>query len=139
VAAPAGWQIKQNPGVEFGTGVVSFTDPSGRAEFAVAMDPAANASSPELYAAKMDIVMQQVPGYSLDNIEPGSLGTTPTLRRNFTLQQRTESGQTVNVRAFQIAVLRGNVAYILYGSAPAPDFPEFESRLNGIVQTFTFL
>jgi hypothetical protein len=139
VTAPPGWRIKQSPDVEFGTGLVSFTDPTGKAEFALAADPSANAASPELYAAKMDIAMQQVPGYALDNIEPGNIGSAPTLRRNFTLQKRTDNGQTVNTRAFQVAVLRGTTAYILYGEAPATDFPTFESQLNQIVRSFTFL
>ena len=138
---PPGWTVQNDPPVIFGRGVVSFKDPSGLAEFAVGLDENAQAVSPELYAAKMDLFMQEQlkEAYASESILPGNVGSSPSLRRNFTVIQRTPNGAPINTRAFQVAVVRGSSAYVLYGSAPAASWPMFGAQLEQIAGSFRFL
>lgn len=133
LAAPGDWQVRAAPPAAFGSGVVAFRDPTGRAEVVVAVDDEATVVSPELYAARMDLAMQRAPGYALESVFPGVLGNTPSLRRNFSVTQR--SGAT---RGFQVAALRGTTPFILSASAPRAEYPAFERTLEQILGSFQF-
>jgi hypothetical protein len=139
VAAPAEWQQRQRPQVEFGEGIIGFRDPTGRAEVAVAFDPSTDVPSPELYAARMDLAMQTVPGYALVNAVPGVTANAPSLRRNFSLTQRDSTGRvTGELRGFQVTLLRGTVPFIISGTANGTEYRNFEGVFEQILGTFSF-
>ncbi len=139
IAAPRDWSVVDQPHVLFGSGIVEFRDPSGRAGLSIAVDANGRAVSPELYAASMELAMQQqVPGYALDSVQPGSTAANPSVRRIFTFTQRDSSGRDLNVRAFQITVLRGTTPYIITASAPADQFQQLGATFDRMVDTFRF-
>jgi hypothetical protein len=139
LSAPADWVTLPQPLALFGTAVVQFGDPSGRAELNVAVDTASKAVSPELYAATMEITMQQqVPGYAGEQFVPGSTSGQPSVRRVFTFTQRDAAGHDLQARSFQVTVLKGSTPYIISGSAPAEQFQLYASIFDQMVQTFRF-
>jgi hypothetical protein len=138
LAAPPDWTRADGPSVLFGTGVVEFHDPSGRAGLSVAVDPAGRVVSPELYAASMELNMQQVPGYALDQVQPGTTAGNPSVKRIVTFTQRDSAGTDVNARAFQLTVLKGSTPYILTASAPADQFAQFSPIFDRMVDSFRF-
>ena len=138
IAIPSDWKVGQQPTAEFGTGIVAFKDPTGVGQLIVAQDPQAQAVSPELYAAKMEIQMENADGYALDTVVPGMIGNSPSLRRNYSVNQKNAAGQQVTVKGFQLTVLRGKVPYILTASAPANQYDSFAQTFDQIVGTFTF-
>jgi hypothetical protein len=139
IAAPADWSRDEQPQALFGTGVVGFHDPGGRAEMDVAVDSSNRAVSPELYAATMELAMnQQVPGYAAEQMQPGTTAGNPSIRRVFTFTMRDASGRELQARGFQIAVLKGSTPYIISGSAPAEQFQQFSSTFDRVVQSFQF-
>src|SRR5712691_2655787 len=139
VSAPADWVALPQPLALFGTAVVQFSDPRGRAELNVAVDTASKAVSPELYAATMEIVMQQqVPGYAGEQFVPGSTSGQPSVRRVFTFTQRDAAGHELQARSFQITVLKGSTPYIISGSAPAEQFQRYMPTFDQMVQSFRF-
>lgn len=137
LAAPSAWQTQTAPPAEFGTGVVAFRDPSGQAEFSVAVDTNTQVASPELYAAKLDIAMQRIPGYAQEAIVPGLIGNTPTLRRDFSVSQRV-GGRETTATGFQVAVLRGRTPYILTATAPTDQFQRFSPTFEQMLDSFAF-
>ncbi len=139
ISAPADWVTSAQPPALFGTGVVQFRDPSGRAELNVAVDSAARAVSPELYAASMDLAMQQqLPGYAAEQTSPGSTAGQPSIRRVFTFTQRDAAGQDTQARSFQVTVLKGSTPYLISGSAPAAQFEQYTPIFDQMVQSFRF-
>lgn len=138
LAAPADWTIRAAPESEFGRGVVGFRDPSGRADLTVAIDQEADVVSPELYAARMDLAMQRAPGYALEAIVPSVTANQPSLRRNFTISGRDQSGREIAATGFQVALLRGRTPYIVAGSAPSTEFARFNRTFDQIVGTLSF-
>ena len=139
LSAPADWVALPQPLALFGTAVVQFSDPSSRAELNVAVDTASKAVSPELYAATMEIAMQQqVPGYAGEQFVPGSTSGQPSVRRVFTFTQRDAAGHDLQARSFQITVLKGSTPYIISGSAPAEEFQRYMPTFDQMVQTFRF-
>lgn len=139
IGAPADWKAADQPQALFGTPAVEFRDASGRASLGVAVDSNGRAVSPELYAAGMEIAMgQQVPGYALENVVPGSTAGQPSVRRTFTFTQKDASGREMNARAFQVTVLKGQTPYIITASAPADQFPQFSDAFDQMVESFRF-
>jgi hypothetical protein len=139
IGSPADWTRADQPQTLFGTGVVQFREPSGRAALAIAVDTSSKAVSPELYAAGMDIAMQQqVPGYAAEQVLPSSVSGNPALRRVFTFTQRDASGRDLQARAFQTVVIKGQTPYILMGSAPAEQFAQFSPMFDQMVESFRF-
>jgi len=139
VGAPADWATLPQPLALFGTPVVQFRDPSALAEFDVAVDSAAKAVSPELYAATMEITMQQqVPGYAGEQFVPGTTAGQPAVRRVFTFTQRDAAGNDHQARSFQVTVLKGATPYIISGSAPAEQFERYSPTFDQVVESFRF-
>jgi hypothetical protein len=138
IAAPPDWTRTDGPQVLFGTGVVEFRDTTGWAGVSVSVDAAARAVSPELYAASMELSMQQVPGYSLEQVQPGTTAGNPSVRRIVTFTQRDSAGGEVNARAVQLTVLKGSTPYILTASAPADQFAQFSPLFDRMVDSFRF-
>ena len=139
LSAPTDWVPLPQPLALFGTAVVQFSDPSGRAELNVAVDTTSKAVSPELYAATMEIAMQQqVPGYAGEQFVPGSTSGQPSVRRVFTFTQRDAAGRDLQARSFQVTVLKGSTPYIISGSAPAEQFQQYMPTFDQMVQTFRF-
>ncbi|HLZ28874.1 MAG TPA: hypothetical protein VKV73_16285 [Chloroflexota bacterium] len=139
LSAPVDWARSAQPQSLFGTSVVQFRDPSVQAELDVAVDNASKAVSPELYAATMEIAMQQqVPGYAAEESQPGSTGGNPSVRRVFTFTQRDAAGTDNQARGFQVAVVKGSTPYIISGSAPSEQFEAFSGMFNQVVETFRF-
>jgi hypothetical protein len=139
IAAPPEWSVVDQPQVLFGSGIVEFRDPSGRAALSVAVDSNGRAVSPELYAASMELAMQQqVPGYALDSVQPSTTAANPSVRRAFTFTQRDSSGRDLTTRAFQITVLRGTTPYIITASAPADQFQQLGATFERMVDSFRF-
>jgi hypothetical protein len=139
ISAPADWPKADTAQTLFGTGVVQFRDPSGQAEVDVAVDTATRVVSPELYAASMEITMQQqVPGYASEQVLPTATSNNPSIRRVFTFTQRDASGRDVQARGFQVTVLKGSTPYIISGSAPAEQFQQYGATFDQMVETFRF-
>jgi hypothetical protein len=139
LGAPSDWQTVAEPLPLFGSGVVQFRDPSGRAELEVAVDSTTRAVSPELYAANMEIAMQQqVPGYALEQVQPSSTGGQPSIRRVFTFTQRDATGRDLQARSFQVVVLKGSTPYIISGSTPADQFQQYSASFDRMVESFGF-
>lgn len=139
VSQPADWVRIDQPASLFGTPVVAFSDPSGRAELDVAVDANTKAVSPELYAASMEIAMrQQVPGYASEQVQPGATAGSPSVRRVFTFMQHDASGQDHQARGFQVTLVKGSTPYIISGSAPADQFQQFSPTFDQIVDSFRF-
>jgi len=139
LSAPTEWVTLPQPQSLFGTGIVQFSDPSGRAELNVAVDNVSKAVSPELYAATMEIAMQQqVPGYAGEQFVPGSTSGQPSVRRVFTFTQRDAAGHDRQARSVQVTVLKGSTPYIISGSAPAEQFQQYQPTFDQMVQTFRF-
>jgi hypothetical protein len=139
LGAPADWQSVPEPLPLFGSGVVQFRDPSGRAELEVAVDSTTRAVSPELYAASMEIAMQQqVPGYALEQVQPSSTAGQPSIRRVFTFTQRDATGRDLQARSFQVVVLKGSTPYIISGSTPADQLQQYSASFDQMVESFGF-
>jgi hypothetical protein len=139
ISAPADWPQTDQAQTLFGTGVVEFHDPSGRAQLDVAVDTSSRVVSPELYAASIEITMQQqVPGYASEQVLPSATSNSPSIRRVFTFTQRDASGRDVQARGFQVTVLKGSTPYIISGSAPAEQFQQYSAMFDQIVETFRF-
>jgi len=139
LSAPVDWARSAAPQSLFGTSVVQFRDPSVQAELDVAVDSTSRAPSPELYAATMEIAMQQqVPGYAAEESQPGSTAGNPSVRRVFTFTQRDAAGNDNQARGFQVAVVKGSTPYIIAGSAPAEQFEAFSATFDKVVETFRF-
>jgi hypothetical protein len=138
IGAPPDWTRADGPAVLFGTGVVEFHDASGQAALSVAVDATGRVVSPELYAASMELSMQQVPGYALEQVQPGTTAGNPSVKRILTFTQRDSAGGEVNARAFQLTVLKGSTPYILTASAPADQFARFAPIFDRMVDSFRF-
>ena len=139
LAAPADWITAPQPQSLFGTSVVEFRDPSGRAEVDVAVDSSTKAVSPELYAASMELAMQQqVPGYASEQVLPGTTAGNPSVRRVFTFTERDANGQDHQARGFQVTVIKGSTPYIVSGSSPADQFQQFSPAFDRMVESFQF-
>jgi hypothetical protein len=139
LSTPVNWARSPQPLSLFGTSVVQFRDPSVQAELDVAVDSAAKAVSPELYAATMEIAMQQqVAGYAAEQTLPGSTGGNPSVRRVFTFTQRDAAGNDNQARGFQVTVVKGSTPYIISGSAPSEQFEAFSATFDQMVETFRF-
>jgi hypothetical protein len=135
IGAPRDWQTLDAPPSMFGTGVVGFRDPGGRAELDLAVDSAARAVSPELYAASMELTMQQLPGYALESIQPGTTAGSPSIKRVFTQTRQDAAGRDYTARGFQIALLRGSTAYVVSAFAPAPEYAQVGPTLDRMVDS----
>ncbi|MCA1646499.1 MAG: DUF1795 domain-containing protein [Chloroflexi bacterium] len=139
IGAPMDWLALPQPQALFGSGVIQFRDPSGRVEVNVAVDSAAKAVSPELYAASMDIAMQQqVPGYAGEQVIPADASGQPAVRRVFTFTQHDAAGNDLQARSFLVTVLKGATPYIISGSAPAEQFEQYRPTFDEMVQSFRF-
>jgi hypothetical protein len=139
LGAPADWITAPQPQSLFGTSVVEFVDPSGRAEVDVAVDTNTKAVSPELYAASMELAMQQqVPGYASEQVVPGTTAGSPSVRRVFTFTERDANGQDHQARGFQVTIIKGSTPYIVSGSSPAEQFQQFSPSFDRMVESFRF-
>jgi hypothetical protein len=140
ISAPSDWSRLDRPQSMFGTGVVAFRDPSGRAEADVAVDTSTKAVSPELYSASMELAMQkQVPGYASEQVLPGTTAGNPSVRRVFTFTQKDAAGQDHKARGFQVTLVKGSTPYIISGSAPAEQYQQYSSTFDQIVESFRFI
>ena len=138
IGAPSGWETLNAPQSMFGTGVVGFRDPGADAELDVAMDTSTRAVSPELYAASMELAMQQVPGYALDSVQPGTTAGTPSVRRVFSQTRQDADGRDYTARGFQLAIVRGSTAYVLSAFAPAQRYGEYSATFERMVDSLAF-
>jgi hypothetical protein len=139
LSAPSDWVRAPQPLSLFGTSVVQFHDPSAQAELDVAVDGTARAVSPELYAASMELAMQQqVPGYAAEQTSPGSTSGNPSVRRVYTFTQRDAAGNDNQARGFQVAVVKGSTPYLISASAPADQFQAFSATFDQMVENFRF-
>jgi hypothetical protein len=138
IGGPTGWETVNAPPVMFGTGVVGFRDPGGQAELDVAVDTTTRAVSPELYAASMELAMQQVPGYALDSVQPGTTAGNPSVRRVFSQTRQDADGRDYTARGFQLAIVRGSTAYIVSAFAPAQRYAEFGSTFERVLDSLAF-
>jgi hypothetical protein len=139
IGAPSGWETLNSPTVMFGTGVVGFRDAQGgRAQLDVAVDTSTRAVSPELYAASMELAMQQVPGYALDSVQPGTTAGNPSVRRVFSQTRKDPSGQDYTARGFQLAIVRGSTAYVLSAFAPATNYAEYGPTFERMLDSLAF-
>jgi hypothetical protein len=137
--APSDWTTAPQPQSLFGTSVVEFRDPTGRAEVDVAVDTNTKAVSPELYAASMELAMQQqVPGYATEQVVPGSTAGSPSVRRLFTFTERDANGQEHQARGFQVTLVKGSTPYIVSGSSPAEQYEQFSPTFDRMVDSFRF-
>jgi hypothetical protein len=119
--------------------VVEFRDTTNRAELDVAVDTNTRAVSPELYAASLELAMQrQVPGYASEQIVPGTIAGSPSVRRVFTFTQRDAAGQDHQARGFQLAIVKGSTPYLLSATAPADQFDQFSTTFDQMVESFRF-
>jgi hypothetical protein len=92
-------------------------------ELDVAVDSTARPISPELYAASLEIALQQqVPGYAAEQMRPDNTSGNPSMRRVFTFTQRDAAGHEYQARGIQVTVSKGSTPYIISGSAPADQF-----------------
>ena len=110
LSAPSDWARAQQPQSLVGTGVVQFRDPSVQAELDVAVDSASRALSPELYAATMELTMQQqVPGYAAEVSLPGQHPRQPVHPPHRSPSPSATRPATTNqARGFQVAVVKGS-------------------------------
>ncbi len=138
VAAPPDWAVLAAPRAPFGTGAVGFRDPEGRSELVVAVDENAQAVSPELYAARMELAAGGTPGYALESVVPGTTAGVPSVRRTFVANQRDATGQSVAVRGFQVVLLRTGAAWVLAATAPVAQYARLAPVFEGVVSSFTF-
>jgi len=139
IGAPADWSTTNQPQALVGTGAVAFHDQSGRAEVDVALDSAGRAVSPELYAASLELSMQQqVPGYATEQVLPGTTAGAPSVKRTFTFTQHDASGQDHQARGFQLTLVKGTTPYIISGSAPAEQYQQYSTTFDQIVESFRF-
>lgn len=138
VSAPGEWRVSEAPETDFGTGVVAFRDPSSQAEMTVAVDTENQGVSPELYAAKLELAMQRLPGYAMEQMVPTTTAGNPSVRRTFVVDSRDAQGRTITVRGFQLAVLRGLQPYVLTAAAPAETYQQFGPTLDRMAATFSF-
>jgi hypothetical protein len=139
IGAPQDWARVDQPPTLVGTGVVEFHDASNRAELDVSVDSATRAVSPELYAASLELAMQrQVPGYASEQIVPGTIAGSPSIRRVFTFTQRDASGQDHQARGFQLVVVRGSTPYLISATSPTELFDQFSPTFNDMVDSFRF-
>ena len=138
IAAPSDWQVIRTPPVEFGQGVVGFRDPTGRADLTVAIDSEARVPSPELYAARIDLAMQQLTGYALESVVPGQMADSASVRRNYSVTQRDSTGRAFEPRGFQVTLVRGVTTHVLTGAAPKGDYAAFDRVFSQILETLSF-
>lgn len=139
IGAPPDWTAATQPQSVVGNGIVQFHDPTGRAEADVAVDTANQAVSPELYAAKLELAMQQqVPGYAGEQVVPGTTSGSPSIERVFTFTQKDASGQDHQARGFQLVVVKGSTPYVISASAPAEQYQQFSPTFDRILASFKF-
>jgi len=139
IGAPQDWTTTAQPQTLVGTGVVQFHDPSGRAEADVAVDSSVQAVSPELYAAKLELQMQQqVAGYASEQVVPGTISGSPSIERVFTFTQKDAAGQDHQARGMQVVVVKGSMPYIVSASAPAELYQQFSPTFDRMVSSFKF-
>jgi hypothetical protein len=141
VSAPATWATVAQPQSLFGigTGIVQFRDSSGRAELDVAVDSSARPISPELYAASLEIALQQqVPGYAAEQMRPANTSGNPSMRRVFTFTQRDSAGRDYQARGIQVTLVKGSTPYLISGSAPAEQFQQDSATFDRMVESFRF-
>jgi hypothetical protein len=141
VSAPTDWATAEHTQALFGvgSGVVQFRDASGRSELDIAVDSQANAVSPELYSASVELALQQhVPGYTAEQTLPENVSGSPSIRRVFTFTQRDASGLDYQARGFQVTVVNGTTPYVISGSAPADQFQAASVTFEQMVETFRF-
>jgi hypothetical protein len=141
VSAPTDWATAEHAQALFGvgSGVVQFRDASGRSELDIAVDSQANAVSPELYSASVELALQQhVPGYTAEQTLPENVSGSPSIRRVFTFTQRDASGLDYQARGFQVTVVNGTTPYVISGSAPADQFQAASVTFEQMVETFRF-
>jgi hypothetical protein len=140
IGAPPGWETLNAPQAMFGSGVVGFRDPQGQgqAELEVAVDTSTRAVSPELYAASMELAMQQVPGYALDSVQPGTTAGNPSVRRVFSQTRQDADGHDYTARGFQVAIVRGSTAYVVSAFAPAQRYAEYSATFERMLDSLAF-
>lgn len=139
IGVPSGWATEPVPHSFVGSSVVTFLDPTSRAELDIAVDTTNHAVSPELYAATMEIAMQQqVPGYAGEQAQPETMAGNPSVRRVFTFSQRDASGQDHQARAVQVTLVRGSTPYLITGVAPADQFQQYSATFDRILESFRF-
>lgn len=139
IGAPSTWQTVQSPTALAGQGIVGFRDPTGAAELDVAIDQISEPMSAELYAAHLDVAMQQVPGYALQSVQPGTTSNVPSLRRDFTLTQTSGQSSSSAARGFQITFTQGTQAYVIDGTAPPQQYDSFSPTFDAMVAAFSLL
>ncbi len=136
LAVPRDWRTVASPRAAFGTGVVAFASPDGTAELLVSADQSAEAISPELYAAKMELAMEKAPGYALQALVPETSAGGPAIRRTFTVRQQGTAGVEQVEAAFQLVLLRGSTPWVLEASAPADRFSTVAPTLDAMAASF---
>jgi hypothetical protein len=136
---PPGWSAVDQPQTLAGTAVVGFRHPTSPAEVSVAVDQSARAVSPELYAATLELTMQQqVPGYAGEQVLPGTLAGSPSIRRTFSFSQRDPGRGEFVARGFQVVVVRGQTPYIIFAWSPVEQFAQFGPIFDRVVDSFRF-
>jgi hypothetical protein len=139
ISAPPDWTTNTQPQSLVGTGVVEFHAPGNQAEVDVAVDSSTQAVSPELYAAKLELSMQQqVAGYASEQVIPGTTAGSPSVQRVFTFTQKDATGQDHQARGMQVVLVKGSTPYIISASAPAELYQQFSSTFDQMVASFKF-
>ncbi len=133
---PHGWKRSDSAPSDVGQGLVRFEDASGEARFTIARDTPAASVSPELYAATIETHMQELPGYSSEQVQLGNVGMLPAVKRVFRLQGRSPSGQEGTVRALQTVIGAGRTAYILTGEADSSRFDSYREAFETMTDSF---
>jgi hypothetical protein len=83
-------------------------------------------------------MQQQVPGYALENVLPGTTAGQPSIRRTYTFTQRDSAGHQLQARALEVVVLKGQTAYIITGAAPTDLFAQVSPIFNQMLDSFRF-
>jgi hypothetical protein len=139
ISAPPDWSGVNQPQTLVGTGIVEFHESTGTAEVDVAVDNSTKAVSPELYAATLELAMQnQVPGYASEQVAPGTIGGNPSVQRVFTFTERDASGQDHQARGLQVTVVKGSTPYLISASSAAEQYQQYSSIFDQIVGSFRF-
>jgi hypothetical protein len=83
-------------------------------------------------------MQKQVPGYAGEQVFPGGTAGLPSVRRVFTFTVKDSAGHDLQVRSFQVTVLKGSTPYIISGSTPTEQFQQYRPTFDQMVESFHF-
>lgn len=133
---PTGWNRTDMPVTEVGQGIVEFRDSAGKAIFTVARDAPGPDVTPEKYAAAVELKMQELHGYAIQQVQFVSVGYLPGVKRVFSLPGTSPAGREGLVREVQFVVGSGRQIFILTGEAGDGDFDIYRESFEKMVTSF---